>query len=84
MLIFGWGDRPKFVASGSFPCPVCKTDTNYVHLRHRRWLTFFFIPVIPLSKPFDTVACQKCQSSIPISSDWQTDKVASRAHQGVE
>lgn len=66
MLIFGWGDRPKFVASGSFPCPVCKTDTNYVHLRHRRWLTFFFIPVIPLSKPFDTVACQKCQSSIPI------------------
>ena len=66
MFIFGWGSRPMLVDSGIFPCPVCKVNTNYIHLRHRRWMTFFFIPVIPLSKSYETVACQKCQSSIPI------------------
>ena len=66
MLIFGWGDRPTIIDNGSFGCPICKTKTNFIHLRHRRWMTFFFVPIIPLSKSFDTIACQKCQSKIPI------------------
>ncbi|MFM8189161.1 MAG: zinc-ribbon domain-containing protein [Pirellula sp.] len=65
MLIFGWGNRSRYVDSGSFPCPVCKTNTNYIHLRHRKWITFFFIPVLPISSSFESLACQKCQSSMP-------------------
>jgi hypothetical protein len=65
MLIIAWGYRPKFVDSGYFPCPVCKTNTPYIHLRFRRWLTLFFIPVLPISRSTDSYACQKCQSPMP-------------------
>lgn len=66
MLIFGWGNRATLVESGTFDCPVCKTKTNCRCLQHRRWMTFFFIPVIPISKSYETLVCEKCQTSIPI------------------
>jgi len=66
MFIFGWGNRPTLVERRVFPCPVCKTTTDSIHLRHRRWITFFFVPVIPISSSYETVACQKCKSSFPI------------------
>lgn len=66
MFIFGWGNRPILVERRVFPCPVCKTTTDSIHLRHRRWITFFFVPVIPISSSYETVACQKCKSSFPI------------------
>jgi hypothetical protein len=66
MFIFGWGPRETRMDSGPFDCPVCKASTQFQHLRQRRWLTCFFIPVIPISSSHDFLRCQACQSIIPI------------------
>jgi len=68
MIIFGWGSRVSHVESGRFSCPFCKAETNFHHLRHRRWMTLFFIPIIPLSEAQDSVTCQSCQANIPMAS----------------
>ncbi len=66
MFIFGWGPRETLMDSGQFDCPVCQAATPFQHLRRRRWMTFFFIPIIPISSPHDIIRCQACQSSIPL------------------
>ena len=66
MFIFGWGPRETLMDSGQFDCPVCKRSAPYSHLRKRRWMTFFFFPIIPISSSTDFVRCQGCQSVIPI------------------
>lgn len=66
MFIFGWGPRESLMDSGQFDCPVCKATSQFKHLRQRRWMTFFFIPIIPISSSQDFIRCQACQSIIPI------------------
>lgn len=68
MIIFGWGSRVSHVESGRFSCLFCKVETNFHHLRHRRWMTLFFIPIIPLSEAQDSITCQNCQANIPMAS----------------
>ena len=65
MFIFGWGTRQRVVDTGRFQCPVCKTETPARQLRDRRWMTFFFIPVIPLSSSQNFLRCDRCQTTIP-------------------
>lgn len=66
MFIFGWGPRETLMDSGQFDCPVCQATTPFQHRRRRRWMTFFFIPVIPISSSHDFIRCQACQSGIPL------------------
>jgi hypothetical protein len=67
MFIFGWGPRETRMDSGQFDCPVCQAKSPFQHLRRRRWMTFFFIPIIPVSSSHDFIRCQACQSSIPLN-----------------
>ncbi len=67
MLIFGWGPRDTLMDSRAFDCPVCKATTQQKHFRRRRWLTFFFIPIIPISSSSDFIRCQACQTVIPMT-----------------
>lgn len=67
MLIFGWGTRDTLMNSSPFDCPVCKAATQQKHFRRRRWMTFFFIPVVPISSSSDFLRCQACQTIIPIA-----------------
>lgn len=66
MFIFGWGPRETLMDSGQFDCPVCQATTPFQHRRRRRWMTFFFIPVLPISSSQDFIRCQACQSNIPL------------------
>lgn len=66
MFIFGSGFRDTLMESGQFDCPVCLAKTQFEHLRKRRWVTFFFIPFIPISSTKDFIRCQACQSVMPI------------------
>lgn len=66
MFIFGWRSRATLLDSGQFDCPVCMAATQYQHLRQRRWMTFFFIPFVPISSSHDFIRCQACQSIMPI------------------
>lgn len=68
MFIFGWGPRETLINSDAFDCPVCKKTTQRKHVRQRSWMSFFFIPILPISSSRDFIRCQACQSIIPIDS----------------
>jgi hypothetical protein len=79
MLII-WGLRVVFhtIAQGAFYCRKCGGDRNYRHRAGRRFITVFFIPVIPLNKTGEHVQCVTCKTryvtevlQAPTASDMQ-------------
>ena len=61
LLIWGFRSLLKVMGVGEFHCPRCQADTSYQLVRPRRWFTFFFIPVIPLSWGEAFVQCGRCK-----------------------
>jgi hypothetical protein len=59
-----WGIRVFFRTTGQglFHCPRCGGDRQYRHRSGRRFLTLFFIPVIPLTKAGEHVQCTTCRT----------------------
>jgi zinc ribbon protein len=59
-----WGIRVFFRTTGQglFHCPRCGGDRRYRHRSGRRFLTLFFIPVIPLTKAGEHVQCITCRT----------------------
>lgn len=60
-------------------CPHCNDLRNFQEVQYRQFLSFFFIPVLPLSKPGTVFTCVTCGYSInselatqPISEDAPT------------
>jgi hypothetical protein len=50
------------IARGVFFCRRCGGDRNYRRRAGRRFLTLFFIPVIPLNKAGEHVRCTTCKT----------------------
>lgn len=63
MLII-WGIRVFFrtTGEGMFHCPRCGGDRQYRRRSGRRFLTLFFIPVIPLTRAGEHVRCVPCRA----------------------
>jgi hypothetical protein len=63
MLII-WGLRVVYrtIGQGVFYCRKCGGDRNYRHRAGRRFITVFFIPLIPLTKTGDHVQCTTCKT----------------------
>jgi len=59
-FIAGLTSRVKALASGQFYCPTEQGTRPYQHLREGRWLTLFFLPVIPLGGQREWVQCEGC------------------------
>jgi zinc-ribbon family len=59
-----WGLRVIYhtVAQGVFFCRKCGGDRNYRRRTGRRYITLFFIPVIPLQKTGQHVQCTTCKT----------------------
>jgi len=60
-----WGIRVFFfrtTGQGVFHCPGCGGDRQYRRRSGRRFLTLFFIPVIPLTKAGEHVQCTTCRA----------------------
>jgi predicted RNA-binding Zn-ribbon protein involved in translation (DUF1610 family) len=47
---------------GLFHCPRCGGDRRYRRRAGRRFLTLFFIPVIPLTRAGEHVRCTTCRA----------------------
>ncbi|MUV59794.1 zinc-ribbon domain-containing protein [Halobacterium sp. CBA1126] len=48
-IIFGWPKRTKeFGPSFYYTCQGCKSSNYHHYTRARRWLTIWFIPILPL------------------------------------
>jgi hypothetical protein len=59
-----WGIRVFFrtTGQGMFHCPRCGGDRQYRRRSGRRFLTLFFIPVIPLTRAGEHVQCTTCRA----------------------
>ncbi len=61
MIIFGVRGRLHTSSSGSFFCPQCNADRQYVLRGARRWFTLFFIPIFPVTSVKNVhVHCETC------------------------
>ena len=63
MLII-WGLRVVYrtLGQGVFFCRRCGGDREYRHRAGRRFITVFFIPLIPLAKTGEHVQCLACKT----------------------
>jgi hypothetical protein len=50
------------IAHGTFYCRKCGGDRRYRHQAGRKYITLFFIPVIPLNKVGGHVRCVTCKT----------------------
>ena len=59
-----WGLRVVYhtIAQGTFFCRKCGGDRAYRRRAGRRFITVFFIPLIPLSKTGEHVQCTTCKT----------------------
>lgn len=67
MIIIGEMNLTLKGKAGEFFCPRCAGQQAYAHKRVRRFLTLYFIPVIPLDTVSEHVQCQKCRQTFPVS-----------------
>jgi hypothetical protein len=59
-----WGLRVIYrtLGKGVFFCRRCGGDREYRHRTGRRFITVFFIPLIPLTKTGEHIQCRKCKT----------------------
>lgn len=76
LLIFGIQVYFRTLWEGEFFCPNCGGDRRCRRRLGRRWLTLFFIPVLPLGNVGQIAECRTCRSrygtdvlSLPTSQD---------------
>src|SRR4051794_13031667 len=62
LIIWGWRVVYHTIAQGMFYCRKCGGDRGYRHRAGRRFITVFFIPVIPLTKAGEHVRCDTCKT----------------------
>jgi hypothetical protein len=62
LIIFGLRVFYRTAGQGTFYCQHCGGDRGYRHRAGRRWLTLFFVPVIPLGRAGEHVQCAVCRT----------------------
>jgi hypothetical protein len=62
LLIWGLRVIYRTLGQGVFFCRRCGGDREYRHRAGRRFITVFFIPLIPLAKTGQHVQCLMCKS----------------------
>ena len=68
IFVWGWKVRFRTVAEGVFFCQVCGGDRHFHRKQGRRWITIFFIPMIPLNNVGDEfVECTTCRNAYRLS-----------------
>lgn len=60
IFIFGTDYRFNTVGTGQFQCPVCGENTTYERQRGRRYVTIYFLPIIPFGDEKDIIRCTNC------------------------
>lgn len=67
MLLVGWPRRFKHVGA-AYPavCSACDQDTYYHLVKSRRWLTLWFLPVLPLGAATWSLVCAHCERTMVI------------------
>ena len=77
-IIFGWRETPDLRGEWLLPCDACDGVEYHWAYHMTRWLTFFFIPLIPFGGG-RFVKCSRCgrRRSITRDEEDQLEKIAS-------
>ncbi|MFC5180895.1 zinc-ribbon domain-containing protein [Actinomadura harenae] len=67
LLVFGFSVFFRATGEGIFHCPRCGGDRAYRRRAARRWLTLFFLPVLPLRRLGEVVECRVCRTRFAVS-----------------
>ncbi|MCP2338780.1 zinc-ribbon domain-containing protein [Actinomadura rupiterrae] len=67
LLVFGFSVFFRATGEGIFHCPRCGGDRAYRRRSARRWLTLFFLPVVPLRRLGEVVECRVCRTRFAVS-----------------
>ena len=62
LIIFGLRVFYRTVTQGVFHCRRCGGDRQYRQRAGRRWVTVFFLPLIPLNSVDEHVRCTTCRT----------------------
>jgi hypothetical protein len=67
-IIFGWPKKIKD-RGAAYPanCPHCHNSSYWRLLKTRRWISFFFIPMIPLGRASYHLYCPVCEVNIDVT-----------------
>ena len=65
-MLIGTMGIPFTQDKGNFYCPKCRSNVGYRSRQVRRFLTFYFIPLIPLDKMDEYVECLTCRGRFPL------------------
>ena len=63
MIIFGTKSTRKTLDSGTFGCPQCQQQRDFLKRRAKQWFHLYFIPVIPLKTYPPYVECRTCDAT---------------------
>lgn len=61
MIIWGSKARKTTGQSGSFFCPSCKADRDYITHKWQRYFTLYFIPLFPTEQLGSYLECRGCR-----------------------
>lgn len=67
-LLFGLRTIRKSISTGLFSCPRCMSDRNFTRQALRRFVTIFFIPLIPVKRMGEVIHCMSCQGDFTVES----------------
>ena len=68
MILIGEMNITYTKAIGEFYCPACERENPCQHKRVRRFLTIYFVPLIPLDLVSEHVRCLVCRQNHPLKS----------------
>jgi hypothetical protein len=60
MVIIGIDERTRTTGTGTFHCPNCGPNREYRRLSRGQYATFFFIPLVQLTKLSEGISCKNC------------------------
>ena len=58
----GWWEYERTDTSGTFVCPAEGIEREYQIRRVNRWITLFYVPVVPLGTLGRFVRCKSCKN----------------------
>jgi hypothetical protein len=68
MILIGEMNITYTKGVGEFYCPRCENEHPCQHKRVRRFLTIYFIPLVPLDLVSEHIRCLSCREDLPLQS----------------
>lgn len=69
--MIGFHTTRPVVDVGSFDCPNCEHHRSYERRLLKNWLSFYFIPVIPIGTSGEIIRCTTCKTDFPVEGQAQ-------------